>query len=318
MGRSSGTCPAAASPAAIGTSTKKVVPSPGAVCSTPIAPPISSTRPRLRASPSPDPSIPSALLSRSKGVNRRASSSEWIPSPVSVMRYRRVSPCRLVRTRIAPCGRLNLIALPSTLKNTCRSRFGSTSRVTSSAPCRSLAISMSCCLARGRTISRAWWIGTLAGTISRVMPGAPRSIQEISRTSFTRVRRCWPASRMWEEYSSWIGSRPARLRSSAKPSTALSGVRSSWLMRERNSLFVRFARSASSIACRAADSARLRALMSVEIAPRAYGTPESSKSGNLMDNHRRSGSGSVTPPICENGSSASWAVSLSRTRRSLS
>ena len=51
-------------------------------------------------------------------------------------------------------------------------------------------------------------------------------------------------------------------RSCAKPRIELSGVRSSWLMRDRNSLLARLARSASSRAVRNAISAARRSVMS--------------------------------------------------------
>src|SRR3712207_8468040 len=46
-------------------------------------------------------------------------------------------------------------------------------------------------------------------------------------------------------FRSCSSDRSSSSRSCAKPSTAFIGVRSSWLIRERNSLFALFARSAS-------------------------------------------------------------------------
>jgi len=46
-----------------------------------------------------------------------------------------------------------------------------------------------------------------------------------------------------------IGRREFHLQDLAKPSTELSGVRSSWLMRDMNSLLALLARSAASFAC---------------------------------------------------------------------
>ena len=48
-----------------------------------------------------------------------------------------------------------------------------------------------------------------------------------------------------------------------KPRIAFSGVRNSWLMRERNSLFARFAVSACSRATRRLSSARWRTIAAV-------------------------------------------------------
>ena len=68
----------------------------------------------------------------------------------------------------------------------------------------------------------------------------------------------------------------------------MSGVRSSWLIRERNSLLARSARSAWPRASRSAASRGVRSVMSVEIPPTAYGRPCSSRNGNLIDSHRPS------------------------------
>ena len=60
-----------------------------------------------------------------------------------------------------------------------------------------------------------------------------------------RSSRWRPAERMCSTLPRWRSSRSDMLISWPKPRTALSGVRSSWLIREMNSSFARFARSAS-------------------------------------------------------------------------
>ena len=51
----------------------------------------------------------------------------------------------------------------------------------------------------------------------------------------------------------------------AKPRIALSGVRNSWLMPERKSVFARLAFSAAAMASCSSDSTRLRTELSVPI-----------------------------------------------------
>ena len=73
-------------------------------------------------------------------------------------------------------------------------------------------------------------------------------MREMSRTSLISSRRCRPPLRICSTLSrSWPPS--ACIWSNCpKPRIALRGVRSSWLMRERKSLFARLARSASALA----------------------------------------------------------------------
>ena len=70
--------------------------------------------------------------------------------------------------------------------------------------------------------------------------------------SLISVRRCCPASTMCSTQVERRALSPAITsgiaRSCPKPMIALSGVRSSWLMFDRNSLFARFARSAAAVA----------------------------------------------------------------------
>ena len=62
-----------------------------------------------------------------------------------------------------------------------------------------------------------------------------------------------------------VGSGDPPSRSWAKPRIALSGVRNSWLMLERNSDFALLASSAAAMAAFSSDSTRLRTELSVPI-----------------------------------------------------
>ncbi len=94
----------------------------------------------------------------------------------------------------------------------------------------------------------------------------PDSMRARSSVSLIMCSRCQPAWRICAVQSSWCGASGC-LRSSSsscvKPSSALSGVRSSWLMRDRNSLLARLAASAPSRARCASSSARCSVMSSI-------------------------------------------------------
>ena len=71
----------------------------------------------------------------------------------------------------------------------------------------------------------------------------------MSSISFIRVSSMPPASAMSAEYSSTSGFVDVRITISFRPSIVLIGVRISWLMRARNSVFAVFAAFISSIRC---------------------------------------------------------------------
>ncbi len=128
-------------------------------------------------------------------------------------------------------------------------------------------------------------------TISRTSTGSgdsdstgPASMRAMSSTSLIRPSRCSPHCRIWRTHSvcaSGHRTPPRQELIEAKHRTFI-GVRSSWLMRERNSLLARFARSASSRAPSISSSAPLAAGDVDEIAHIRVGRPSSDlTSGNF-------------------------------------
>jgi hypothetical protein len=81
----------------------------------------------------------------------------------------------------------------------------------------------------------------------------PASMRAMSRTSLIRSSKCSPALRIWSTDSTCGSLSSSICMTWANPRTALSGVRSSWLMRDRNSLLARLARSASCLASASAS-----------------------------------------------------------------
>ncbi|MPN30661.1 hypothetical protein SDC9_178132 [bioreactor metagenome] len=77
----------------------------------------------------------------------------------------------------------------------------------------------------------------------------PASIFEKSRMSSMIATSNSPDSRIRRKFSPHFRSRLARAPTCAKPITAFIGVRISWLMLDRNSLFTRLRRSAFRRAC---------------------------------------------------------------------
>ena len=109
----------------------------------------------------------------------------------------------------------------------------------------------------------------------------PDSICEMSRTSLINWRRCWPADTMWLMLSALSGVSSSSCNSWPKPRMAVSGVRSSWLMRERNSSLAWVAARASS---RAPSSSALRSDRRLDAvrtaAPRCPSSSPDSRSGS--------------------------------------
>ncbi len=77
----------------------------------------------------------------------------------------------------------------------------------------------------------------------------PASTRAMSSTSLMSPSRCFPPLTICVTHSASRGLSSRISSSCPNPRIALSGVRSSWLMRERNSLLARFAASASFFAC---------------------------------------------------------------------
>ena len=84
-------------------------------------------------------------------------------------------------------------------------------------------------------------------------PSLPDSIFEKSRMSLMMDRSASPAWAMPCEYSRISGFSSSRRIISFMPSSALIGVRISWLMFARNALFCRLARSENSFSRRSAS-----------------------------------------------------------------
>ncbi len=93
----------------------------------------------------------------------------------------------------------------------------------------------------------------------------PASMRERSRMSSIKRRRCSPPFRICSTRArcrSDRGSFLSRWRSCAKPRIALSGVRSSWLIDERNSDFASLPASASTRALRSSSACRTSSVRS--------------------------------------------------------
>ena len=86
------------------------------------------------------------------------------------------------------------------------------------------------------------------------MTSFPASIFEKSRMSFNKASSDSPLLRIVPTYSRCSGVSREPARTLVMPMTAFMGVRISWLMLARNSVLNRLARSASSLALRAAFS----------------------------------------------------------------
>ena len=238
---------------------QNVAPAPTAL-STPTAPPIFWTSCLTIASPSPVPPNwrvvePSACRNASKILSR---ASGRMPIPVSATSKRRsilASPApwgrfsRAILTEIAPAS-VNLTALPIRLCRICRSRLGSARTWDGRSPAiwqssfRPLDLADSACIS---TVSRAR-VRRSKSICSKSR--WPASIFEKSRMSLMmrsseRAER-WMVSAYWRCFSC----KGVLSSSSVIPNTPFIGVRISWLMVARNSLFALLAASACSLASR--------------------------------------------------------------------
>ena len=192
----------------------------------------------------------------------------WVmPMPLSATLISRSSPLRFTTSRTVPFS-VNLQALLSRLNSTCRTLVRSAcispaSSATSSSRAF-LCVSTSGCtvVATSRTIGPT-------AKVSRNSSILPASIFERSSTPLTSDSRCLPALRILSR-SGTNDSTPSSTASSCNSSlymmTALSGVRSSWLMFARNWLLETLACSASS---RSASASRASASAS-SLASRRY------------------------------------------------
>ncbi len=248
-----------------GRSTQNVDPSFGRD-RTPSEPPIRSARPRDSESPTPVPSMPACSRPRrSKGTKRRWICSLLSPGPVSVTHRRtcrvRCSPAVGVQTTptsTRPPGWLYLMALDTRFNSTWVTRWLSARIMIApspwSGPSRWTPARSANGPTRPTTSARIRPASTDTGCSDR----CGDSTRPTSRTSLMRRRRWSPARRIWSTWPAIGGSSASTSRSCPKPRMAFSGVRSSWLIRERNSVLAWLARSASSLADLSSASRAMR------------------------------------------------------------
>ena len=237
------------------------------------------------ARPMPVPSMPSRSSPRRlKGSNRLASWVAVMPRPVSRTRRRTVpSSAAWASMCTSPPGRLYLIALVSRFSSTWRSRMRSAWALPSTGPTRRLT---PCRSASARTSGNASATSPASGTAWVSSLTLPVSRFDRSSMSLISDSRCSPALRMWATWSrrvlraTAVSSAVSASSSSnwVKPSTAFSGVRNSWLMRDRNCDLASLARSARALSWRA-TSASLLSVMSQFTPTRRTMRPRSSRTG---------------------------------------
>ena len=237
---------------------------------------------------------PCSAPRRLKGSNASSSCCGAMPMPVSATCSATIAPCSVLCTCTEPPGRLNLMALVSRLISTWRSRTGSATTRPGSAPL---------CSCTRRSCASAATSGSVAGTKSaqasvccaRRRP--PASARESSSTSSISASRWRPASSMCASQR-WRRSRASALssllpRSSCvKPSTAFSGVRSSWLMRDMACDLAWLSATASARSC-SACAATCDSVLSQLTPMRRSSRPCASSSGaenEVIQRSRPSGS----------------------------
>ena len=202
----------------------------------------------------PVPGIePRLASSRSNGRNSRATWSIARPGPPSATRSSSPQGSTLREdTTTGPPGRLYLTAFDSRLSSTCRSRIRSASTGGANGSTR-LSTEIRARSASGRTSARHSSTSA-AGAIGSVRSCTPPdSTVARSSTSSISASRRRPARRISPTVSDWPVGSVAMPSSWLKPRIAFSGVRSSWLIRDRNSVLAALACSARAVA--AASSA---------------------------------------------------------------
>ena len=211
-------------------------------------PPSSSTRRLERVRPRPVPS--SRELPRPPCWNDskiRCWSASGTPMPLSVTVMSTSAPRRRARTTTEPPAPVNLTALVIRLSTICLSR--STSECTTSmSSATSRERSTPWVAARSRSIAAASSRRDRRSIDEYSRAIFPASIFERSRISLRSSSRWRPELWMSWRYSSWRSLSSPNIRSrstSENPSTALSGVLSSWDMLARNSDLCRLASSSS-------------------------------------------------------------------------
>ena len=245
------------------------------------------------ASPMPVPAMPSrSTPSRLKGSNRWLICSASSPRPVSSTRSSSQPASGVALTVTLPPGRLYLIALLSRLSSTWRSRTGSASTQPSSGPrCRPIPWSRASSSTSGRLVSASG----ASATGCKDSGNSPDCRLDRSSTSSISASRCSPEAWMCATRRGQVaGSAPSAISSCEKPSTALSGVRSSWLMRARKRDLAWLSRCASWRSSRTAAALRT-SVMSQLMPMRRTVRPCSSRTGvDREASQRRLPSGSTT------------------------
>ena len=245
----------------------KVEPTSGVLC-TVMVPPMRSTSAWVMYSPSPVPPKRRVVEASPcpKARKRRACTSGVMPMPLSATRTTKCAgPPSAASTRSATCPRrvarplLNLMAFPTRLYSTCRTRMASQATRAGSSGAMNSARSTSLATATGVSVAhtsstrgRRSWSPT-----SKVR--WPASILDTSRMSSMTARSPFPDCWMVRTASRSRSGRSAAARISAMPMTPLSGVRISWLIMARKVDLARLAASASSTA---RASSRVRAATS--------------------------------------------------------
>ena len=173
-----------------------------------------------------------------------------MPTPVSTTSRRAERPSPDSRTRTDPPSGVNLIAFDSRLMTTCRMRLRSAS--TSCRPSASTPSRMAFRSASGCIESMVWRTSSSRSNTVGRRSSLPASTFARSRTSLMSSSRwrpepwMWPAN-SWTVAASCPSGEIGRSRSSEKPMIELSGVRSSWLMAARKSLFAALADRSSTM-----------------------------------------------------------------------
>src|SRR5450756_1552875 len=153
-------------------------------------------------------------------------------------------------TSTVPCVRLYLIALVSRLIKTCFSRVRSalTNQVWSNGR---KFIGMPRCCACGSIMAWHSRMTSISDTGTRDSDSLPDSITARSRISLIRSSKYHPPWRISLSLAIWVGVGVGEpfIINWAKPRTALSGVRNSWLILEIKFDFARLAFSAEDLEC---------------------------------------------------------------------
>ena len=165
------------------------------------------------------------------------------------------------RTTTSPCA-VNLMALPTRLMSTWRSRVASPCTCSGTSGAMSMTSSSPFSAARVATLRQAAATVARSASGSRSSVSLPASILEKSRMSLRMASSdsadCCTMCRYWR----CTGCSGVPSTSCVRPMMPFMGVRTSWLMLATNSLLARLACSAASVAWRCAASVALRAVMS--------------------------------------------------------